>query len=272
MVHPLRLSGFALGLALIGCSPEPAKPAAETGLKLHQTVILAHAGETGERKVEVLEDARITDTLRPLLWGGSKEAEDFLALPAIAADKALIAAMRQGPLRRGVVRLVDHAGQVLHEYGLDCELGEISTEALPQGGGTVWTMADDCSTGGGDYAGPITHFFTLANDRLAWQGYIDETGERAALTVVAANRIAWRFATPARADDIREVSSHPDFDDPRFKSLKPADPMPGDLPLVTDYIRYHYDGNSVWVKHVHTEKNLSWSIDRGFPAADNFSE
>ena len=262
---------LSLALAVSGCKPHGPPPSETEGLAVHQTVILAHAGQPGERRIEVLEDARITPALRTWLWGGSKDPRDFLHHPGTEGDKALADAMAQGQLLRGMVQLVDHDGKVLESRRLDCEIANVSAEPMPQSsGGEVWTLGDDCSTGEGDYAGVITHFFSLGGDRIAWQHYTDATtGERLELTVVQARRIAWRKGDPPRLDDITEVSSHPDFDTPRFKALKSGEPMPPDLPLVTDLIHYHYEGNGEWQKRIRTEKT-AWYGGDGFPRPERF--
>jgi hypothetical protein len=267
---PWRSALFVLVLAVSGCKPETAPPPDTTGLAVHQTVILARAGQPDERRIEVLEDARITPALRYWLWGGSKEPQDFLHQPGVAGDQFLADAMLQGPLRRGLVRLVDHDGKVLDYRRLDCELANISAQPIPQTGGQVWTLGDDCSTGEGDYAGLITHFFSLGADKIAWQHFVDpSSGRRLELTVVQARRIAWRKGDPPRLEDITEVSSHPNYEDPRFKALKDGEPLPSDLPLVTDLIHYHYAGNGEWTQQIRTE-NTAWYGGDGFPGPDRF--
>ena len=262
---------LAFILVLDGCKPSPPPPDT-TGLAVRQTVMLAHPGEANERRVEVLEDERITPALHYWLWGASKEPQDFLNHPGVSNDKALAESMKRGPLLRGMVALVDHDGKILDARRLDCEIGQISLEPMPQsGGGQVWTLGDDCSTGEGDYAGIITHFFSLGDDKIAWQRYTDDKGETLELTVVKARRIDWRMGDPPRLDDITEASCHPDFDDPRFKALKPGEPMPADLPLVTDLIHYHYDGSGHWAKRLRTDKS-AWYGGDGFPGPDQFPQ
>jgi hypothetical protein len=159
---------LTLLLAASGCKPQGPPPPATTGLAVQQSVVLAHRGEAGERRIQVLEDARITSALHYWLWGASKDPVDFLHHPGVAGDKALAASMERGPLLRGMVELVDHDGKVLDYRRLDCEIAAVSLEPMPQSdGAAVWTLGDDCSTGEGDYAGIITHFFTLGDDKLA---------------------------------------------------------------------------------------------------------
>ena len=246
--------GLALPLALAGC-----KPNAPDGLALQASVVASPPGAADERRIEMLEDARITPALRQGMWGGSKE-------PA-----PLAGAIQATPLLRGVIRLVDSRGTVLSEHRLDCELGAV--QPMKQGDGAVWTLIDDCSTGEGDYAGLITYFFTIAGDKLNFQSVATgNAGERAALTLVHARRIDWHPDSPDRADAVEEVSCHPDFDDPRIKTLKDDEPLPADLPLVTDFIRYRYDGNGQWTKRLRTDRHLAWSAADGFPAESAFPE
>jgi hypothetical protein len=243
---------LGLLLALAGC-----KPTEDDGLALQASVVVSAPGAE-ERRLEIFEDARITPTLRPVMWGARKDP------PALAAS------ILKQPLQRAAIRLVDRQGTVLSEHRLDCELG--AAAPMQQGDGKVWSLIDDCGTGEGDYAGLITYFFTLAGDRLVFQSVIDKPSDRAALTLVQARRIDWRSDSPGHADTVREVSSHPDFDDPRVKALKDGEPMPADLPLVTDFIRYRYDGDGQWVKRVRTDRHLAWSAADGFPADSAFPE
>ncbi len=212
----------------------------------------------GDRRVELYEDARITPALRPSMWGGSKE-------PA-----ALAASIAATPLQRAVMRLVDRGGAVLSEHRLDCELGQVAP--IHQGDGSIWTLIDDCSTGEGDYAGFITYFFSVGGDKIAFQSLPDGKGGAIAITLVHARRIDWRPDRPDDAEAIREVSSHPDFDDPRVKALKDDEPLPADLPLVTDYIRYRYDGDGRWTKRLRTDRHLAWTVADGFPADAAFPD
>jgi hypothetical protein len=263
---------YLLLLAAIACTASACKkqpPAADmTGLAVHQSVVLANPGAAGERRLEVLEDARITPKLRSWLFGGSKDPDDFLKAPGVAGDQALAAAIQQGPLKRGLIVLVDHDGKVLDSRRLDCELGKLSPGPEQQNGNPVWTLGDDCSTGNGDYAGLITYLFQLGDDRIAWQRFTAADGEAGELTLVQARRIAWKPMDQGDLTDIVEVSSHPDYDDPRFKALSQGEKPPADLPLVTDYIRYRY-GNGLWTKTIRTE-HAAWYAGNGFPDLDKF--
>lgn len=256
----------AIACALSACKKQP--PLDTTGLGVHQSIVLANPGAADERRIEILEDDRITPKLRYWLFGGSKDPDDFLRAPGIAGDQALAAAIQQGPLKRGLVLLVDHDGKVLDSRRLDCELGKLSPAPVQQNGTPVWTLGDDCSTGEGDYAGLITHVFGLGNDKIAWQRFAAADGEAGELTLVQARRIGWKPMDQNELTDIVEVSSHPDYDDPRFKALSQQAKPPADLPLVTDYIRYRY-GGGIWTKTIRTEHS-AWDAGAGFPDLDKF--
>lgn len=232
------------------CSPSA--PPADAGLALHQSVAL------GERRLEILEDARITPAERPAMWGGSK------AVPGLAGEA----------LRHAGLRLVDRDGRVLDRRRFDCELAEIAEPPLPQGAGAVWGVGDDCSTGEGDFAGLITRFLAVAGDRLAFETYRDPaTGEHGELTLVSAKRIMWHLVAKGRAEAVHEVSCHPDFDSPEFKRAGDGTP-PADLPWVVDYLTFRWDGKGEWIKSVRTERNARWQAsdpwpdDAKFPVAE----
>ncbi len=255
---------------LTACSP--GTPSLDQGLAVHQSVIVAGTqGEASERRLLVLEDARLTEEMRYWMLEGSKDPAIFLDAPNVVADAEIRKSFAETAVRRGLLRLVDRDDHVLMERRLDCELGEMDETPLAQGMGEVWAIADDCSTGDGFYAGPITRFFTVADDKIQWQSFIDpKSGEKGELTLVQANRLQWHTIPPERADMIVALSCHPDFDDPAFKTAKPDAPLPANLPLVLDYIRYRYDGKGGWIKTIRTEKGREWSVDQDFPDDQQF--
>ena len=104
-----RAIGAVMLLALAGCKPE-----GPASLALQARQVVAASGQADERAVEIWEDARITPALRASMWGASKE------------PSALAASIKDRPLERGVVRLVDRKGTVLGEHRLDCELGAVA--------------------------------------------------------------------------------------------------------------------------------------------------
>jgi hypothetical protein len=265
MSRPLVLSALAVTLA--ACSP--GKPIEYV---VHQSVVVADAGKPTERRVEILEDARLTPAMRDAMWGGSKNPADFLVAPGVKADDALKKSFGETETRHALVRLIDLDGKALAERRLDCELAAMSDHALPQPGGRqVWALGNDCATGDGLYAGMITHFFTVEADKIVWQHYKDATnGEDEELTVVQAPRITWHLMPKDRAEAILEVSCHPDFSDPRFQSAKPGEELPTDLPDVVDYIRYRADGQGGWIRLQRTVKNRTWDIRQDFPAESEF--
>ena len=254
-------------LMLAACSP--GKPIEYV---VHQSIVVADAGKPSERRIEILEDARFTPAMRTAMWGGSKDPVDFLTAPGVTADASLKKDFAETEPRRALVRLIDPTGKVLVERQLDCELAEAAGHALPQAGGRgVWAIGNDCSTGDGLYAGLITRFVAVAGDKLAWQHYVDAaTHEDEELTLVQAARITWHLQPKDRAENIVEVSCHPDFTDPRFQKVKPGEPLPQDLPDVVDYIRYRADGQGGWIRQQRTVKNAQWDDRQAFPAETAF--
>ena len=261
---PLPLLGL-----LAACSP--GKPIEYV---VHQSLVVADAGKPGERRIEILEDARFTPAMRAFMWGGSKDPAQFLTAPGVSADAALKQNFAETEPRRALVRLIDPTGKVLVERQLDCELAEAAPRPIPQSGGRmVWAIGNDCSTGDGLYAGLITRFATVEGDKLVWQHYVDAaTQENEEMTLVQAPRITWHLRPKERADTILEVSCHPDFTDERFQQVKPGEPLPTDLPDVTDYIRYRADGQGGWVREQRTVKGKVWDDREPFPAESAFPE
>jgi len=233
-----RLSALPLLFALAACSP--GKP---IEFVVHQSTVVTDPGKPTERRIEILEDARFTPAMRAAMWGGSKDPADFLAAPGVTAERQL-----------------------------DCELAATSEHPLPQAGGRmVWAVGNDCSTGDGLYAGLITRFATVEGDKFVWQHYVDAaTQENEEMTLVQAARITWHLRPKDRAENILEVSCHPDFSDQRFQAVKPGEPLPEDLPDVTDYIRYRADGQGGWIRQQRTVKGKKWDDREDFPAESEF--
>jgi len=227
-------------LLLVDCSPE--QRSSTDGLSLHQSVTVAP-----ERRLEVWEDGRITPALREAMWGGSKTLPDG-STP-----------------RRGLLRLIDLDGHVLAERRLDCELGEIAEPAIPQGAdGHVWGVGDDCSTGEGEFAGLVTRFLPPPGDKIQFEHYDGDRSQE--LTLVTSRRFAWHTAPRGIADLVHEISSHPDFDDPRFKALKQGENPPPDLPWVVEYLTYRWDASArLWHRTTRIERNRRWQADEVFP-------
>lgn len=256
-----------LVLTLAACSP-----GTPIEYVVHQSIVVADAGKPSERRIEILEDARFTPAMRAAMWGGSKDPADFLAAPGVMADASLKKNFAETEPRRALVRLIDPTGKMLVERQLDCELAEAAEHPLPQAGGrTVWAVGNDCSTGDGLYAGLITRFVAVDADKLVWQHYTDAASqENEELTLVQAARITWHLQPKDRAENIVEVSCHPDFTDRRFQAVKPGDALPTDLPDVVDYIRYRADGHGGWIRQQRTVKNTQWDDRRDFPAESAF--
>ena len=262
-----RLLALPLLFALAACSP--GKP---IEFVVHQSTVVADPGKPSERRIEILEDARFTPAMRTAMWGGSKDPADFLTAPGVVADTALKKSFSETEPRRALVRLIDPNGKVLAERQLDCELAATSEHPLPQAGGrVVWAVGNDCSTGDGLYAGLITRFATVEGDKFVWQHYVDAaTQENEEMTLVQAARITWHLRPRDRAETILEVSCHPDFADQRFQAVKPGEPLPEDLPDVTDYIRYRADGQGGWIRQQRTVKGRKWDDREDFPAESEF--
>jgi hypothetical protein len=260
-------AALALAISLAACSKHPGPG---DGMSVHQTVAISGAGTPDERLLEVLEDARITVPMRDLMWGGSKDPAGLIE--QIGGGPALAKSLLENGFRHAVLRLTDRQGKVIADRRLDCELAEIAEPALPQGGHLVWGVGDDCSTGEGDFAGLVTRFLVPEPDRIRFETCHDQgSTDTLELTLVTARKIRWHLEPRDQAVLVHEVSSHPDFDDPAFKAMKPGDPPPPGLQSVVDYLTYRWDEPSGgWLRTLRTERDASWDVDAGWPADPKF--
>ena len=263
------MAAAALALGLAACSKSSS---ADDGLAMHQTVVVLGAGTSDERRLSVLEDARITPAMREAMWGGSKDPRQVLAAPGIELDPAIAKALVKDGFRRGLLQLTDRDGTVIARRRLDCELGQIAEPALNQAGSPAFGVGDDCSTGEGEFAGLITRFLVPDGTRIRFETYREPAGDQTLeLTLVTAPRILWHLDSHDDAVLIREVSSHPDYDGPRFKSLKPGAAPPDGSDWVVEYLSYRWDKEAgLWIKSARVEKDRQWDADAAWPEAAAF--
>jgi hypothetical protein len=252
----LGLEAAAL-LLLVGCSGGGGE---DDGYTLYQTVFIDR-GTPHERRLQVMEDARLTPGMRDVMWEGPKQpAEIASALGLDAADPS-IKALSDPPIRPAMLRLSDATGKVLAERRFDCPLGALNPSPLPQGKGAVWALGIDCHTATGVYEGLVTRFFTVADDKFVWQKF-RRPGDGAILelTLLDSPKIAWVLASPGRAEDILEVSGQPDMDH------LAANGVP--IGTIVEYVRYRFQ-NGVWQR---TERQApgDWQQSDGFPPEARF--
>jgi hypothetical protein len=256
----LRPWVLAAGLLLLaGCSGSGDPDA---GYTLYQTVFIDR-GTPHERRLQVMEDARVTPGMREVMWQGPKQPGEVAAALGLDASDPAIKALGDPPIRPALLRLSDAAGKVLAERRFDCPLGALNPEPLPQGQGAVFALGIDCHTATGVYEGLVTRFFTVAGDTFAWQRFRRPSdGAVLELTLLDSPKIGWVLASPGRAEDILEVSGQPNPDH------LAANGVP--IGTIVDYVRYRFQGG-LW-QRAERQRPGDWQQSDGFPAENRFPE
>lgn len=245
----------ALCLTASSCAPS-----SDSGYTVYQTIFIDH-GDLNGRRLEILEDARITPGMRRVMWGGSKAPLEIATSLGETVQDPSIAALFDPVIRPAMLRLQDQAGNTLAMRHFDCPLAELNETPLPQGHTQVWAVGVDCHTSTGEYEGLVTRFFWIINDGFEWQRYTDpETPDPIELTLLNSPKIAWHLASRPRAEDVEEVSGIPDL----------TGLQPGQVPTrhLRDYVRYHF-ANGLW----HRRERLvpgDWRQEDGFPPDSAF--
>jgi hypothetical protein len=243
-----------------GCS----SPGPDDGYVVYQTVFVDR-GKPTERRLQVMEDARLTPGMRQVMWGGPKEPKEISGALGLADSDPVIAALAKDPVKPAMLRLTDAAGKVLTERRFDCALGELNDSPLPQTDGAatqpVWALGIDCHTATGLYEGLVTRFFTLGGDRFAWQKLRDPAGgDPIELTLLNSPKIGWHLASQPRVDDVLSVSGQPDMSHLDAKGVPQG--------MIVDLVRYHFAGG-LWQRS-DREMPGDWSRGEAFPPASAF--
>ena len=254
-MRSIALCLLASLLALAACARAP-----DAGYALYQTILIDH-GKSDGRRLQVLEDERLTPGMRRLMWGGPKAPLAIAAGLGLSLQDPAIAGLLDPPIRPAMLRLQDASGKTLAMRHFDCPLAELNDAPLPQGPTEVWAIGVDCHTGSGSYEGLVTRLFWIINDQFEWQRYTDgKTAEPIELTLLNSPKIAWHLSSAPRAEAVEEVSGIPDF-----SGLKP-----GQEPTrtVIDYVTYRFK-DGLWHR---TERLVpgDWRQEDGFPAATEF--
>ncbi len=251
----LALGLLASLLTLASCAPAP-----DAGYTLYQTILIDHGSSDG-RRLQVLEDERLTPGMRRLMWGGPKAPLAIASGLGISLQDPTIARLLDPPIRPAMLRLQDASGKTLALRHFDCPLAELNEAPLPQGQTEVWAIGVDCHTGSGNYEGLVTRLFWIVNDQFEWQRYTDgKIDEPIELTLLNSPKIAWHLSSAPRAEEVEEVSGIPDF-----TGLKPGQEP---TKTVIDYVVYRFK-DGLWHR---TERLMpgDWRQEDGFPAAGAF--
>jgi len=204
-------------LCFIGATPLP------HGYVVFQAIALDPAVNGTAGTVEILQDERVTDSLRAI-WGNSGAPEMMLE-----ADDPLLAEIDREPLREGRVRVVDSANNVLLDEPLGAALGKIDVAHLYGDGFPTYLVAADFGVGVGSYAGPATTFMEVRAGKVS---FLTAEGQKERLSVGSSLKNAWKII----GSEIEVVQCHPEWGQPATND---------DPAFVVEYTSYRFDGK-VW--------------------------
>ena len=183
-----------------------------TGYSVHQSVDVdpTEAGIAGS--LQILQDRRITPTLRKLMWGISNEPDFVLSEDDVRQKQFAVE-----PLRHAHLRLVDLSGRVTVDEQFDVPLAEIKVAHLYGTSFPTYLVTLDYSIGMGSYAGPTTTFAEIRNGHLAFVHASETGGTRdTQLSLMRSLKADWRIVRGDKGNlnEILSVACRPDFRDP----------------------------------------------------------
>ncbi|MEP6495804.1 MAG: hypothetical protein ABJF01_24185 [bacterium] len=170
----------------------------------------ALAGASPGLRVEILEDARITPALRPLIEAAYGEAP-------CAADNSqrppeLCAELAQRPLEPAIVRLIDSRNRELGRLPLERATAEVLRVPVSRADSLLGVQVD-LSAGIGSYSGPLVRFVNTRGGRLAWMSIVnDVTGRSSDLSLPTTLKTAWRANLDAPHPELLLVACRPDLE------------------------------------------------------------
>lgn len=176
-------------------------------------VVTAHLPTGDGRALEVLEDERITPDLRHAMWGSADD-------PAMLLDPAdpRLAALHARPLLPARLRLVDPAGTVVAQTGLDQPLAMVAPAPLDGLPAPAFLLTVDESAGFGSYSGPGTTLLVPERQGLAPLQATGADGRPSVIELARTLKTTWRIVPPrtGRTQEIefaacRPAGSRPDF-------------------------------------------------------------
>ena len=163
-------------------------------------------GPEGPVAVEVLEDARISASLRKAMWAVSDDPS--FVLP----DSPLAAQFTRRPPLNAKVRLVDAGGTVTAEQLLERPLATVALAPLH---GLPWQpvwLTVDYSIGMGSDAGPITTLLLPAGQKLDPATYAGPHGQSGPIRLASTLKTAWCIVPgwTGGPEELEEIACRPD--------------------------------------------------------------
>ena len=220
-------------------------------LSVRQSVELTSTSDGFAGRLELLEDARLTDDLDKVLWcsGGPEMALDekdphYRQLTTV-------------PLQNALLRLKDQHGNKIQEMELEREQARIRAESLHPGHHTFF-VTTDLSSGFGSYSGPLTQLLDVSHGRLYVVNARDaKSAALEPIHLASTLKTAWKISSvnggSTEQKDILEIACRPNADASVF--------------YVT-YTRYHWNGKE-WINFTRRTRGF-WETDDAFPSPDKF--
>jgi hypothetical protein len=185
-------------------------------------------------ELRVLQDARLTPSLKDQMWGTGDAGADTASL------------------QNATVRLVRADGLLVQSEELERPLSRVESVHLYADRRSTYLLTVDYSAGFGSYSGPATFLLEVRSGRLAWMAAKDPRTDRTErISLANTLKSAWRVvgARTGSGKDLLQALCRPDFE------------TEGEFKMI--YVRYFYDGK-VWQERVRQTKGFS-EFEDGFP-------
>ncbi|MDB5361268.1 MAG: hypothetical protein JWO51_2565 [Rhodospirillales bacterium] len=238
---------LALALAAPARAGEPAAP---DGYAIHRSLALDPAVNGIAGSVQLLEDSRITPTLRAEMWQQTTDLDLVLS-----EGDPLRKILAKAPLKNAHLRLMDATGAVVVDRSFDVPLADIERQQLHDGAPT-FLVSGDHSLGVGSYAGLETSLMVVDHGQLR----AEDLPDRAVL--VSSLKNAWRIVDdttpgpdgkPGTGKAIQVIACHPNWANPAWADQQE---------FVVDLTTYRYAAG--W--HGTTNNPIGfWESDQAWP-------
>ena len=229
-------------------------PAQQPDLVVAKSLMLAAESDGFDRRLELLEDARLTPDLKQTLWGSG--GTDL----ALDLNDPRYKGFASNPLRKAVVRVENASQRIVFEKALERELARIHVELLHTGRRTI-LITTDLSIGMGSYAGPLTKLFQVMEGRLEEVSALNaQSGRIEPIGLMRSLKTEWKTAPPSSAQMDRK--------DILLFACRPKDFGADDTKFTKIFTRYHWNGKE-WVSYQRMAPGI-WEDDDPFPRACSF--
>jgi hypothetical protein len=257
---PRRLVTIVTVASLLAARTLSAQP---SGYAIRTAFPLTTAADRMRGRFELLEDARITPSMRSAV--AESYGMDPCAAPVTPVLRPLCEPTPHEPLRPALLRLLDASGHVLATRQAERPLAELATRRLYASARRTFLFTVDLSAGIGSYSGPLTRLAEPGDHSFGWVMVADSaTGATDTLTLVSTLKSGWR-AVPSvdgPGQDLLQVLCRPDFSAPDSASHSAR--------FLVTFERYTFDGRR-WKRRRRQEPGC-WEADdsTSFPARGRF--